>query len=188
VARGPTPARWIFYSVLLRYGEALPSSAGQLDSVLAPLTCPTLTGWSIALYRQASDKLPLVQRLRPRYVCHANPFCNDGPHRPIVPCGLLRARERNWWESPDRTKSSRPAHNLRGTWVTHRFLAKYACRALLPLTPSWVPLSSRHVSPVFWGLYLTAINTSHHPHPTSTLFPYPAYRYISAIESRAPWT
>jgi hypothetical protein len=46
-----------------------------------------------------------------------------------------------------------PTAPLRGTRVTHRFPAKYACRTLSPLTLSWLSLPQRQTPRVFWGFW-----------------------------------
>jgi len=152
------------------------------------LPCPTLTGRNIALHRKASDEVPLVQRLRPRYVRHASPFRNDGSHWPIATCGLLRAREHTWRESPDRTRPRArppPERHLNKTQVPDeiRLSCLIAIGTIMGVAVVTVCL------PRFPGFRpMIVINASRHSHSTFTLLPYHAYRYIPALESRMPWT
>lgn len=92
----------IFCSVLLFNGKIFIHKMTSCK----PTDLRALKGWSLAVRRQVSHELPLVQRLRPRYVCYASAFCDDGSRRAIAPCGLFRVRRCHWRESQDRSGPS----------------------------------------------------------------------------------
>ena len=102
MAGSPVLVYCIFCSVLLLNGKIFIHKMTSCK----PTDLRALKGRSLAVRRQVSHELSLVQRLRPRYVCYASAFCDDGSCRPIAPCGLFRVRRCHWRESQDRAGPS----------------------------------------------------------------------------------